>query len=180
MIELSEKYLINTGTNRACYEHPEDKNKCIKIIISGNNKETSREIKYYKYLEKKNISWNMLSKYYGNIITNYGIGEVVELIRDYNGSISKELAHYIRTEEIDNKRIDYLLNKLNNYLINEVIIVKDLNSVNIVYQKFSKNNEGRLVIIDGIGSRGSIFSFNYFKIKKIKKIWEHFTLSLKT
>lgn len=178
IIELNEKYLINTGTNRACYVHPMNKNQCIKITISGNNKETKREISCYKNLIDKKISWDMLAKYYGLVDTNYGQGEVVELIRDYDDKISKELAYYINENVLEKKYINTLLNKLEIYLKNEMIIVKDLNTVNIVYQKFSEKNNGRLVIIDGIASRKNIFSFNFFKIKKIKTIWNDFITTI--
>jgi len=179
MIELSDKYLIDVGTNRACYEHPNDQNKCIKIVISGNNKESKQEIKYYKYLIKKNIAWKHIARYYGLIETNLGIGEVVELIRDFDGNISKPLSYYIiKNSLIESNILESLLVNLKNYLFQEKIIVKDLNVVNIVYKKVT-HDDSILVIIDGLNNSFSIKNnINYFKVKTIKNIWKSFINSL--
>ncbi len=183
MIELDDSYLIASGTNRACYIHPNDKNKCIKVVISGNHKESNDEMKYLKLLEKRSISWEMLAHFYGTVETNYGIGEVVELIRDYDGSISKKLVYYLsdekRTKEILNPIL--LLEKLKKYTLQELIIVKDLHVVNIVYQKFSQT-DGRLVIIDGTSNNEFIpisTYISYFTKRKINKKWDYFINSIK-
>ena len=151
MIKLDKQHLIASGTNRACYHHPSDEKKCIKITISGNHKETNREANYYKYLQKKDVSWDMLAKFYGFVETDIGEGEVVELIRNYDLDISKSLDYYFRkiTSQQEIQNFLNLLLKLKKYLYKEKIYIKDLNAVNIVYQKYNQTN-GRLVIIDGL------------------------------
>ena len=72
-----------------------DENKCIKVIVAGDHKETAREQAYYRLLEKRNISWRMLPRFYGQVDTNRGRGAVFELIRDYNAAVSKTLKHYL-------------------------------------------------------------------------------------
>ena len=94
MLTLESSALIGRGLRRECYFHPEDENKCIKVVVSGDHKETRREQSYYRLLEKRNISWRMLARFYGNVDTNLGEGAVFDLIRDYNGEISKTLGHY--------------------------------------------------------------------------------------
>jgi hypothetical protein len=174
-IELSDKYLISVGTNRACYIHPNDKLKCIKINISDNLKETEREIRYYRYLEKKDISWEMLARFYGTVQTNIGEGEVVELIRDFDGTISRQLGYSLK----NNKNKEYIvsqIDKLRKYLIDERIVVKDLNTANIVYQQYTEKT-GRLVIIDGLNNK-LFLNIDYLVLKKINKIWAIFFNSL--
>ena len=177
-VQLNKSNLIAAGTNRACYSHPDDDKKCIKITISGNDKETKREISYYRYLQKKGILWDMLAQFYGTLETNLGEGEVVELIRDYDLNVSKSLDYYFRNiqsqEEIQ-KFIDLLI-QLKKYLYEEKIYVKDLNAVNVVYQKYN-NREGRVVVIDGLAHSNYIpFSreIESLTIKKIDKSWNHF------
>jgi hypothetical protein len=182
MIQLDSTLLIKSGTNRACYVHPHDKNKCIKVVISGNPKESNDEMKYLKLLEKRSISWDMLARFYGTVETNYGIGEVVELIRDYDGEISKELVYYLSDEEKTKDILNpvILLHKLKKYILKELIIVKDIHVVNIVYQKFSKT-DGRLVIIDGTSNNEFIpisTYISYFTRKKINKKWIYFKNSI--
>jgi hypothetical protein len=176
VIALSDKYLISVGTNRACYSNPDNKLLCIKINI-GDNKETHREIKYYMFLKKKNISWEMLSKYYGSINTNLGKGEMFELIRDYNGNISKQLNYYLKSNE-DKECLLNMLLKLKSYLLEEMIIVKDLNAANIVYQKYTQSS-GRLVIIDGLNNKRRLLNTKQRTIKTINKIWSSFFISVK-
>ena len=180
MIELSEKYLINTGTNRACYEHPEDKNKCIKIVISGNNKESLQEIAYYNFLKKRNIKWCCLTEYYGMVDTNYGAGEVVSLIRDFDGKVSKTLSYYIidNSYTLDIPHLINILKELKKCLEDEKIIVKDLNVVNIVYKKLSEK-DGKLIVIDGTNNKYNFINqMSYLNKKQIKKLWKKFINSL--
>ena len=91
MLKLEPSALFGRGLRRECYFHPEDETKCIKIVVDGDHKETVREQSYYRLLEKRNISWRMLARFYGNVETNRGEGAVFELIRDYNGEVSKTL-----------------------------------------------------------------------------------------
>ena len=181
-IELNDSYLVNKGTNRACYIHPHDAQKCIKITFSGNFKETNREIKYYNFLKKRAVSWDMLALYYGNVDTNLGEGECVEIIKDYNGNISKDLDKYIFDGAIDKEipNIVELLSKLKKYLYQEKIYVKDLNPINIVYKKFNET-EGKLVIIDGLAHSNYIpFSMNIdsYVLKKIDSSWKNLSFTL--
>jgi hypothetical protein len=174
-IVLNDKYLISVGTNRACYTHPNDKLKCIKVNISDNLKETEREIRYYRYLQKKDVSWDMLAKFHGTIQTNIGEGEVVELVRDFDGNVSKQLGYSLK----NNKNKEYIISQieiLRKYLIDERIVVKDLNTANIVYQQYTEKT-GRLVIIDGLNNK-VFFNIDYLVLKKINKIWTVFFNSL--
>lgn len=174
MISLKNTFLINNGTNRACFKNPIDPNQCIKITISGNNKETLNEIKYYQILEEKDSSFEMISKYFGTIETSKGKGYIFELIKDYNGNISKEVDKYIN--EGNNKVLEEILGllpSLKKYLKDERIYVKDLNTVNIVFQKINEK-ESRLVIIDGLAHSNYnplFYRINYFINKKIEKSW---------
>jgi len=181
-IELDDSYLVNKGTNRACYIHPHDNNKCIKITYSGNFKETNREIKYYNFLKKRAVSWDMLAHYYGNVNTNLGEGECVELIKDYDKNISKDLDKYIFEGNIDKDipNLVDLLSQLKNYLYKEKIYVKDLNPINIVYKRINQA-EGKLIIIDGLAHSNYFpFSMNIdsYVRKKIDSSWKNLSFTL--
>ncbi|QOP46114.1 YrbL family protein [Sulfurimonas paralvinellae] len=183
MITLNDTHFIAAGTNRACYVHPEDPNKCLKVVISGNNKESHREISYYQFLLKRDISWAMVARFYGTQASNKGEAEVVELIRDNDDNISHSLDHYFRilTSEDELKKFIDLLIELKRYLFTELIYVKDLNAVNIVYQK-SSNERGKLVVIDGLAYPNRFKALNnidFFTKKKINKSWKHFIWTLK-
>lgn len=182
MIDLDSLEPIGKGTNRLCFVHPEDKNKCIKITHSNDYSEAIKEIKYYKFLQKRNISWNLLAKYYGSVETSLGKGEVFDLIRDYNGEVSKTLSFYLQKDEKTKLILNplELLKELKQYTFSENIIVKDLNTKNMLYQKLDDEN-ARLVLIDGVVNNDFLpFSkyISFFTQKKIKRLWKRFENSL--
>ncbi len=182
MLFLNENLFINKGTNRVCYEHPHEKIKCLKIDLTK-NKETKRELKYYKILSKNNISFDMLSRYYGSVETNLGIAESFELIRNFDGSIAIELDKYLNNLNISDNEIEEIIKcipSLKQYLYKNRIYVKDLNTVNIVYKRNKLNS--KLVIIDGLAHSNYnpfLYQSDYFILKKIDKSWEKFVNSIK-
>jgi len=183
MIILSDNLIINKGTNRICYKYPNKKSRCLKVDIKD-KKETLREIKYYKRLIKKKIPFTMLSKYYGQELTNYGNAEVFELIRNEDGTISEEIDKFLLRVDITVNDIENLLKllpSLKEFLFSNKIYVKDLNTVNILYQLL-EDNQSRLVIIDGLshGNYNPLFyNCDFFILKKIKHSWNLFIANLK-
>lgn len=174
---ITENEYIGGGTNRACYVHPTNPQLCIKVTISGNQKESNREIKYFNQLKKQSIEWSMLAQFYGIISTNYGDAMVCDLIRDYDNSISKTLLFYVQNQ--DSYKIENLfelLDGLEHYLIQNLILVKDLNFLNILYQRTDPQN-GKLVIIDGIGDNHTISIYLLNKVltkKRCQQQWKNF------
>jgi hypothetical protein len=179
MLTLESSALIGRGLRRECYFHPEDENKCIKLVVSGDHKETRREQSYYRLLEKRNISWRMLARFYGNVDTNLGEGAVFDLIRDYNGKISKTLGHYLSAVSETNRNdlnLDHALPRLKQYLLKWKIVTMALKPQNIVY-KMTHESKGSLVVIDNIGNSDFIPMCNYLDwmaIRKIRRKWQRF------
>jgi hypothetical protein len=183
MLTLEPSSLIGKGLRRECFFHPQDENKCIKIVVAGDHKETAREQSYYQLLSKRNISWQMLARFYGNIETNRGVGAVFELIRDYNGEVSKTLQHYFTTNHKTNlnyQNLSQALPLLKQYLLNWKIVTMSLKPQNIVF-KMINQSEGVPVIIDNIGNSDFIPICNYIDrmaVRKIHRKWQRFEDSL--
>lgn len=181
MLYIEKNFLVGKGTNRECYVHPDDPNKCLKVTVSNDHKESWRETRYYRLLQKKEIDWQMLARFYGTVKTDMGDAMMCDLPRDYDGEISKTLYYYLSTAE-NTKLINNplpLLYRLHDYIIAERVIVKDLNFRNMLYQKLSPT-DANLIIIDGIGNHEFIpFStyIDYFTLKKINKRWDVFEKS---
>ncbi len=179
MLTLESSALIGRGLRRECYFHPDDENKCIKVVVAGDHKETRREQLYYRLLEKRNISWKMLARFYGTVDTNLGEGAVFDLIRDYNGTISKTLGHYFSATGDTGHNHQYLnraLALLKQYLLKWKIVTMSLKPQNIVYKK-THESEGILVIIDNIGNSDFIPICNYvdwMATRKIHRKWQRF------
>jgi len=183
MLNLNSSTLIGKGFRRECFFHPEDENRCIKIVLYGDQKETLREQSYYRALSKRNISWSMLAKFYGNVETNRGEGAIFELIRDYHGDVSKTLEYYLSAQDetdFNYQNLAKLLTLLKQYLMKWKIITMNIRPQNILYKKINKT-EGALIIIDNIGNSDFIPICNYvdkLAIRKIRKKWQHFEYSL--
>jgi len=179
MLKLESSALIGRGLRRECYFHPEDENKCIKIVVAGDHKETVREQAYYRLLEKRNIAWRMLAKFYGNVETNLGKGAIFELIRDYNGEVSKTLVQYLSAhkETVHNdQNFSQALLELKQYLLKWKIVTISLKPQNIVYKR-TNESVGFLVIIDNIGNSDFIPICNYIDwmaTRKIHRKWQRF------
>ena len=67
MIRLSAETPLGTGRHRKCYAHPDDAQRCIKIVYNsghGGDKETQRELKYYAHLSRYLKDWSGIPRYY--------------------------------------------------------------------------------------------------------------------
>lgn len=99
MLQIKPSLYIGRGKHRDCFVHPENPNLCIKIAIKQNHAEIGRELSYYQFLEQRNISWDMISRFRGVIEMDRGDGAIFDLIRDYDGNISKTLDNYLADTE---------------------------------------------------------------------------------
>ena len=73
MIRLSEQSPLGTGRHRKCYAHPEDAQRCIKIVYhrgDGGDKEIRRELKYYAHLGRRLKDWSGIPRYHGTVETD--------------------------------------------------------------------------------------------------------------
>jgi hypothetical protein len=168
---------IGTGEERDSYIHPHDPGKCVKVCKTEKRLQTKREVAYLKKLRRrKDFSWIHVPRFFEKVSTNKGPGMVVGLVRDYDGKISKTLRHYLSAGlSIDHFRSD--LSQLKAYLLKYCVIFNyDMSEDNLLYQRLDKE-EGRLVVIDGIGDTVFVPFLNYFKghvRRKILRRWERF------
>jgi len=172
--------MFGKGNHRECYIHPENKNLCIKVVVDTklSTRQNLREQKYYLHLEKRRISWDMISKYHGDIPTNMGMGSVFDLVTDQDGEISKTLSDYLESNELSDQECNNLadlLHLLKVYLLEQRVIAR-LAPRNIVCQR-SNNEISQLSIIDNIGNSHLMPICNYDNFlarRKINKEWNRF------
>ena len=184
MLELDKNKMIGKGYHRECYVHPEDESRCIKVITHGDLSETNREKSYYQLLAQKNISWQMLPKYYGDVETNMGNGGVFDLIRDFDGSVSKTLVHYFSPEQETTRYYDVFKRAhltLRSYLLDNCIVTMPIKPKNNLFQRVSED-EGQFLIIDNIGNADFLPVCNYVDFlarAKIKRRWRRYEHNLR-
>ena len=176
MLKISSKP-IGKGKERACFIHPEDPRQAIKIPYGKVFDQTLREIRFYRYLKQRGIEHcDHIPRYYGLCDTNLGRGIVVDLIRNYDGEISRPLSWYLAQgvpiEEFDT----YLEEMKQSFLQNLIIFNQNMGIGNLLVQK-SSTSKARLVAIDGLGDVVRIEWLNHFPFlvrRKIERRWKRF------
>lgn len=175
LIIVSEK--IGAGTEKACYVHPYEDNKVVKVPVGKVRLQTEREIRYYKKLQKRrNISYTHMPEFYGVVKTNLGKGYVVDMVRDYDGEISKSLEWYLRNGYTLSDFSAQLADLKSYFLDYSVIFNNDICEVNLLVKRLSPE-QMQLVIIDGIGEVVFIQwpnKFYTFLRLKIERRWNRF------
>ncbi|EKT63941.1 YrbL family protein [Providencia burhodogranariea] len=166
-LELTPSLLIASGRQRACYQHPEYDNLCIKIHHADRgDRETLREVKYYNRLYRSKSPVTTISHYYGTQETNLGLGYVFQLIKDKSGTVSKTLDYYLKNNNSfleHQKNIRFAYNAFKNDTFKESIVTMTLKTYNIVYQLGYKPH-GQFFIIDNLGCANFI-PIDYFSSK---------------
>ncbi|MCG3681803.1 PhoP regulatory network YrbL family protein [Aliarcobacter butzleri] len=180
MIILKDEDFVGKGNERACYIHPEDKNKAIKITYENNNrkesKQTKLEVNYYKELEKRRMTnFKHLPKYFGEVKTDKGAGFVVELIRDFDGEVSKTFEYYLKKDGVLKYKKE--LEEYKQYFLDNCIIFNyGMMPKNILLRK-NTETDFNLVLIDGLGDVSYFTLPNkipYFARKRINRRWDKF------
>jgi hypothetical protein len=168
---------IGVGQERACYLHPEDARKVIKIQKGESDKQTRRELILYKDLARREmINFKHIPQYYGKLQTSLGEGFVVDLIADYDGGVSKSLWWHFEQGYPLTEFLPYLA-ELRQYLLDNLIVCSvDMGRYNILFQKTSPQ-QARLVVIDGLGNHSAINwldNLGWFARRKINRRWHRF------
>ena len=168
---------IGQGRERVCYVHPDDPRQAIKVPLTGSSKQTEREIRFYQKLRRRKAFHSKhVPTFHGPAETNHGPGIVVDLIRDYDGQISRPMNWYL-AEGYPVEEFEPLLKELyESFLENRIVFNHDLTIGNLLLQKRSMTR-GRLVAIDGLGDTVAIDwldAIPWVARRKIRRRWRRF------
>lgn len=181
MIYLSDQTPLGTGRHRQCYTHPENAQRCIKIIYNADQsglKEIKRELRYYAHLSRYLKDWSGIPQYYGTVETDLGTGYVYDIITDFDGKPSvtlKEFADQCRYQH-DAALLRETLKTLKRYLHDNHIVTMTLKPQNILCRRISES-EIVPVVCDNIGESTLIplaSWFAWFCHRKQARLWERF------
>ncbi len=172
---------IGIGRERACYVHPEDPRLAIKMPKGDVSDQTKRDLKFYRGLKKRGVKGiPHIPGFHGLCDTNLGRGIVVDLIRNYDGEISRPLNWYL-AQGVPIEEFERFLEELKQSFLNNLIIFNhDLTIGNLLFQKTSTGS-ARLVAIDGLGDVVAIDWFDRFPFlvrRKINRRWKRFITRL--
>ena len=177
MLYLPNTHFIAEGFNQLCYQHPANKNLCVKVE-KGNaesSKRLSNEINHYRRISKKDFKkfdYPFFSKLIEEIDTNLGKGYVFDLVRDETtGKVSKTYYQYLMYphDNVTDEMLSIAYNKLIDLMGKYKIIANDIRSKNICC-RIKKDKSIEMVLIDGIGHRDFLPLVDYFSFFAKKKI----------
>lgn len=165
MFDLTDTHLLGKGSSRLCYQHPEDPAKCcIKITYTRNPVIEKLAMKHYRHHRRRGISWEMLAETYGPEETSMGQGVLFSLTRDFDGTVSRTLDHYLKEKRLtpSQEKLSELFSAFWHYMLREQIVVRELKPDNIIPQRLSPD-DARLILIDGVGNNQLLPIANYVR-----------------
>ena len=194
-LQLKELEPFARGGNRLCFVHPYDDDKVVKVRRPDFTLEDRRKKKGFPKnlrplssfddnLEEFNVlsqfqkdfgeyGFKHISHLYGFEETDMGKGLSLELIRDFDGTISKTLKYVIWFEGVS-ASLQKAVDDFSQYWGKAGVPSRDLLLHNVVVQKSSQEQVARLVVIDGLGSTSPLpnwlLSRKIFIKKAAKKV----------
>jgi len=204
MIDLSNATPFAEGGNRKCFVHPNNKDRCLKVIHPGIVEKIKKSKPWYKKLRssdsfddnlreqaaynqkalrnKNQDVWIHLAKWYGMTETSIGMASETELIK--NGEeIAETLESYLFREGLTDE-IHEAIEDFHTWLRKHLVFTKNLIPHNLVL--YEKDNKIIIKIIDGLGSQAFIPLPNYSNFfakryieRRIELMWKriHWDLS---
>ena len=168
---------IGEGRERACYIHPVDPRLAIKIPTGKTHDQTNRDIKFYRRMKRIGLAEDApIPRYHGVAETNLGRGIVVDMIRNYDGEISRPLNWYLG-QGVPIEEFHRFLDELKqSFLDNQIIFNHDMNIGNLLFQ-LTSNRSARLVAIDGLGDTVALDWLDripFLVRRKIERRWKRF------
>src|SRR5699024_2736575 len=116
---LKPENFIAQGSNRICYEHPNDLSLCIKTPVSKRIKVRGISV-VEKYcsdtLNKRGVpkAHRILSR--GLVKTNKGLGLVVERVRNSDGSPAESIIEYVNKHSCTDEQLRYWFKELEDWI----------------------------------------------------------------
>ena len=203
MIKLNDIFPFAKGGNRMCFVHPDNRNRCLKVIHPGILTKIKKSKPWYKQLRssesfddnlreqnaynqkalKSNNPeiWDHLAKWYGMVETDIGIASETELIRN-NGRIAETLEEYLFRNGLTDEIKD-AIEEFHKWLRQHLVLTKNLIPHNLVLT--SQEKKLKIKIIDGLGSQAffplasysNIFAKRYV-IRRIELMWSRINWDL--
>lgn len=158
MLTLAESDLINRGANRACYGHPEDPRRCIKVDLpSGSGTwQGLNQIEFDHYRELVDRLGESLYRHapccHGFVETSLGPGLCFDRVLNADGSPSVRIGVYIAEGARDLAEVLGLIDRLYGFVRDAGVMLFDVNLNNLLV-RVDAFGEPELVAIDWKGAK---------------------------
>tara|TARA_Y100000748_G_scaffold175697_1_gene146962 strand:- start:296 stop:931 length:636 start_codon:yes stop_codon:yes gene_type:complete len=174
MIDLNGVTPFAEGGNRRCFVHPNNPNRCLKVIHSGLLETIIKNKPWYKKLRSaesfddnlrerdaynqkalrndNSETWKHLAKWYGMVETTIGAASETELIKNED-LVAETLESYLFANGFTDE-IKLSIEQFHDWLRKNLILTKNLIPHNLVLKRV--NNDIIIKIVDGLGSQAFI------------------------
>ena len=158
VLSLSKLKPFEEGSKRSCYVHPDNPNLCVKVV-SGNSSDPKKlaeqrlEIEDFALLNQRNSSvlFERFPRNEGVVNTDLGQGIVNQLLRDFDGQISRNFGILICKDGLS-LELKQAIVELKHWLRDQQCLTRDTGPHNMVAVRLAKD-KWRLVIIEGMINR---------------------------
>lgn len=157
LLKLSSNLFLKDGATRSVYRHPLDNNKCVKVLKDVKIKDfksfkkflrlhllgfdpNKNELQNYRKISNTGIG-KFLPKFDLELVdTNFGKGLVCEVVKDFDGNISKCIHKYINEKQVSDLEIEKQLGEFFAILLKSDVFFYDFNLNNFMI-RLKRNNE---------------------------------------
>ena len=178
-MEFQVGKLLGKGMERSCYENLANPLTCLKVSKKSNSKQTHKEVKYFRYLEKKGIHPSFMPKFYGLYETEENLVLEQEFFGSHDNTQVIGLREFIgEASDEQMNQLDSCLQNVKEEMLRLNVIVTDMRTTNclvILENQVVKN----LVIFDGYGAPELFPIAEYSSFlgnRKINRQWKKFML----
>lgn len=188
-LNLGQESPFAVGGTRLCFVHPDDSNKCVKVLRPDRTPQARRklttgikklrtakhwddqlkELSAYRHLLAldKPALWHHIPEFFGSVETDLGLGIVTRIFRNFDGNFPRNLE-----QEVPNG-IDGVLRagieEFKKWLRQELVVTRDILPHNIIVVRDS-SELCRLMIVDGLGNSEWIPVSTWFRSFARRKI----------
>lgn len=164
------------GYNRYCFQHPNNPDRCVKVIRPENIKaryrrqspvkrvlgtarlndnvqelkaHTQPAIRQLLRVSKESIVWSHLPRFYGSVETTLGTANESEIIRCADGSVAPTLESLIRGKKVT-PELQEAISRFEAWLADTRILTRNLLPHNLVVT--DRSGQSELFLVDGLGA----------------------------
>lgn len=188
-LNLGQQTPFAVGGTRLCFVHPDDSNKCVKVLRPDRTPQARRklttgikklrpvkhwddqlkELTAYRQLlaREKPTLWHHIPEFFGSVETDIGIGIVTRIFRNFDGKFPRNLEQEV-PDGIDGV-LRAGIDQFKKWLRHELVVTRDLLPHNIIVVRDS-SELCRLMIVDGLGNSEWIPVSTWFRSFARRKI----------
>ncbi len=187
-IRLAGLKPIGCGSHRACYAHPDDPDRCIKVLLVNippasrqaqgivadsfrggrSTDENALELETYEELERQHdpAIWNHIPRGYGLVSTDLGPGLVTDYVVNADGTPAEPLVR--RIDRSYDEACRTALEELKIFLLEHLMRLGDLHPSNLLLCTRRGEQRERIYIIDGLADRHFLWWRCFRPLRRLK------------